>query len=90
MSDTPSDTSDTTSDKDPARLQVVRQNVGRSAQEVLQLIYSGVEAIADLKPDETRFIDSRSIHPEKGIVGTLVLAFADGETWYVEVEKERL
>lgn len=81
--------SDSVSDNSGRHLQPVRQDVGRSAQDVLQLIYSAVEALAPLKTDETRFIKSRSMHPDRGVVGTLVLAFEDGETWYVEVERER-
>lgn len=81
--------SDNLSDSTARHLQPVRQPVGRSAQDVLQLIYSGVDSIADLKPEETRFIRSRSVNPDRGVVGTLVLAFTDGETWYVEVEREQ-
>jgi hypothetical protein len=96
VSDTPEPLSDTASDvsDSPAPAlsivgQTVGQTVGRSSREVLQLIYSALDSIADLDPELTRFIDSTSIHPGRGVVGTLVVAFADGETWYVEVERER-
>lgn len=103
MSDNPRDLSDSASDN-PPHLHAVSDNpprfvasvgprrpvVGHSPQSLLELIHAGVNGLADLDQTECRLIPSRSVDPERGTVPTLVLTFEGGETWYVEVERQRL
>ena len=64
--------------------------VGHSPHTLLDLIRAGVNLVADLDHEQTRMVPSRSVDPERGLVETLVLVFQGGETWFVEVERERL
>lgn len=93
MSDNPTQTSDTASDRPLRAVPSAgprRPVIAHSPSSVLETILTGVNLVADLDQQECRLIPSRSVDPERGMVPTLVLTFEGGEVWYVEVERQRL